>query len=416
MVDAVLELAAIDTGHILVFLPTERDIREAARRLRGRSFPGDGSRRTEILPLYARLSATEQNRIFQPQVYRRVVLATNVAESSLTVPGIRYVVDTGTARISRYAPRSKVQRLPIEEVSRASADQRAGRCGRVAPGVCVRLYSEENYLRRPEFTTPEIQRTNLAAVILRAKALNLGRVEDFPFIDPPRPEAIRDGYGTLFELGAVDEFHRLTDLGRRLSRFPVDPRIGRMILAADDEHCLSETLIVAAALEVQDPRERPHEKRQHADQQHAQFKSETSDFESFLRLWDFYHDAKERLSRSQLRREWRGISCPTIGCVNGPRRIVNCCSSHATPDCVAIPAATTSMISIKLCWRDFFRESPFARRRMNTRDRGASNSFCGPARACSSPSPAGVWSRNWWKQAAVTVAPSPKSIPNGLSP
>ncbi len=303
LIDAVMELAAIDTGHVLVFLPTERDIREAARRLRGKTFPGDGSRRTEIIPLYARLSANEQNRIFQPQVYRRVVLATNVAESSLTVPGIRYVVDTGTARISRYAPRSKVQRLPIEEVSRASADQRAGRCGRVAPGICVRLYSEQNYLRRPEYTTPEIQRTNLAAVILRAKALNLGRVEDFPFIDPPRPESIRDGYATLFELGAVDESQQLTKLGRRLSRFPVDPRIGRMILAADDEHCLSETLIIASALEVQDPRERPHDKRQHADQQHAQFKSETSDFLSFLNIWDFYHDAKERLSRSQLRRE-----------------------------------------------------------------------------------------------------------------
>ena len=302
IVRAVHELAAIDRGHLLVFLPTERDIREAAKRLRTEKLPGDGPTGTEVLPLYARLSNKEQNRVFQPSSRRRIVLATNVAESSLTVPGIRYVVDTGTARISRYAARSKVQRLPIEPVSRASADQRKGRCGRVAAGICIRLYSEEDFAGRAAFTTPEIQRTNLAAVILRAKALRLGRVEDFPFIDPPRPEAIRDGYRTLFELGAVDDRGKLTEMGRRLSRFPVDPRIARIVLASHEHHCLADMLIIAAALEVQDPRERPLEKQQQADQAHAQFTDEQSDFLNYLRLWDFYHELKERLSRNQLRR------------------------------------------------------------------------------------------------------------------
>ncbi len=230
------------------------------------------------------------------------MLATNVAESSLTVPGIRYVIDTGTARISRYSPRRKVQRLPIEPVSQASADQRAGRCGRVGPGICVRLYSEEDYLARDAYTTPEIQRTNLAAVILQTKAFRLGAIEEFPFLDPPRPEPIRDGYRTLFELGAIDDQGELTEIGRRLARLPVDPRIGRMILAAADEGCLPEVLIIAAVLEVQDPRERPVEKQEAADERHAQFADPSSDFLSYLRLWDFYHDLREKLSRNQLRK------------------------------------------------------------------------------------------------------------------
>ncbi len=302
---AVEELAAIDTGDMLIFLPTERDIRETATVLRGRSLPGDNGRRSEIVPLYARLSAKEQNKVFAPHNYRRIVLATNVAESSLTVPGIRYVIDTGTARISRYAPRSKVQRLPVEAVSQASADQRKGRCGRVGPGVCIRLFSEEDYLSRDQYTTPEIRRTNLASVILQTRALKLGAIEDFPFIDPPNPEHIRDGYRTLFEIGALDDNRDLTDLGRRLAKLPVDPRIGRMILAGDEEQCLNEVLIIASALEVQDPRERPVEKREQADAAHAKHAHEDSDFLSYLNLWDFYHKLRQDLSRNQLNKACR---------------------------------------------------------------------------------------------------------------
>jgi len=302
---AVEELAAIDTGDMLIFLPTERDIRETATVLRGRRLPGDNGRRSEITPLYARLSAKEQNKVFNAHSYRRIVLATNVAESSLTVPGIRYVVDTGTARISRYAPRSKVQRLPVEAVSQASADQRKGRCGRVGPGVCIRLFSEDDYLSRDQYTTPEIRRTNLASVILQTKALKLGAIEDFPFIDPPNPEHISDGYRTLFELGAIDDRRELTDLGRRLARLPVDPRIARMVLAGEEENCLNEVLIIAAALEVQDPRERPVDKREQADEQHARHAHEESDFFTYLNLWDFYHKLKQDLSRNQLNKACR---------------------------------------------------------------------------------------------------------------
>lgn len=301
-VAAVEELAAEGPGDVLVFMSTERDIHEAAKALRGVKLPGGG---TEILPLYARLSTADQQRVFQPHRGRRIVIATNVAESSLTVPGIRYVVDTGTARISRYSARSKTQRLPIEAVSQASADQRAGRCGRVGPGVCVRLYSEEDYKGRDRFTPPEILRTNLASAILQTKALDLGAIEDFPFIDPPRRETIRDGYATLYELGAIDENHALTDIGRKLSRLPVDPRIGRMILAAEGEKCLPEILVIAAVLEIQDPRERPSEKAEAADAAHARFAHEESDFLTYLKLWDFYHEIRAKVSRSQLQKACR---------------------------------------------------------------------------------------------------------------
>ncbi len=299
--DAIHELAREGPGDMLVFLPTEREIREVAKVLRGRSIPGSAGQ-TEILPLYARLSAAEQNKVFAPHQQRRIVLATNVAESSLTVPGIRYVVDTGTARISRYSPRSKIQRLPIETVSQASADQRQGRCGRIGPGICIRLYSQDDYLSRDRYTSPEIRRTNLASVILQCLALNLGEIESFPFLDPPKPEAIRDGYRTLFELGAIDDDRRLTSLGKQLSRLPVDPRMARMILAGDEQGCLHEILIIAAALELQDPRERPVDKQQAADERHAQFLHPDSDYLSYLKLWDFYHHLKETLSRNQLRR------------------------------------------------------------------------------------------------------------------
>ena len=303
---AIDEVAAIDSGDVLVFLPTERDIHETAKLLRGRLLPGDGpGRTTEILPLYARLSVAEQNRVFQRHSYRRIVLATNVAESSLTVPGIRFVIDPGTARISRYAPRSKMQRLPIEAISQASANQRMGRSGRVGPGICLRLYSEKDFLSREEFTPPEILRTNLASVILQLKSLRFGEIEEFPFLEPPKTEAIRDGYKTLFELGALDDRQQLTPLGRTLSRIPVDPRVGRIILAGDSEVCLNDILIIAAALEVQEPRERPFDKQQAADECHAQFVCPESDFLGELKLWDFYHHLRETVSRSQLRKACR---------------------------------------------------------------------------------------------------------------
>jgi len=306
LLGAVDEVASIDTGDILIFMPTERDIHETARLLRDHNIPGDGGdRQTQILPLYARLSIREQQRVFQAHSHRRVVIATNVAESSLTVPGIRYVIDTGTARISRYSARTKTQRLPVEPVSQASADQRAGRCGRVAPGVCIRLFGERDYQLRDRYTPPEIQRTNLASVILKTKAFGLGEIERFPFLDPPRMETVRDGYRTLFELGALDENRELTEIGRQLSRLPVDPRIGRMILAANQEDCLHEVLIIAAALEVLDPRERPLERQDEADALHARFADPGSDFLGYLKLWDFYHKLKSDLSRNQLRKACR---------------------------------------------------------------------------------------------------------------
>ncbi|MEX2173211.1 MAG: ATP-dependent RNA helicase HrpA [Pirellulaceae bacterium] len=300
--DAVEEICRLGGGDVLVFLPTERDILEAAHKLRGRNLPGG---KPDILPLYARLSTAEQNRVFAPHSGRRIVLATNVAESSLTVPGIRYVVDTGTARVSRYSARSKVQRLPIEAVSQASADQRKGRCGRLGPGVCIRLFSEEDFQGRDRFTSPEIQRTNLAAVILQLLAHGLGTIDEFPFLDPPRPEAIRDGYRDLFELGAIDGERRLTPIGRQLARLPVDPRIGRMIVEADREGCLADVLIVAAALEVQDPRDRPVDRQQEADAAHARWADPASDFIAWLRLWDFVQQLKQQTSRGAFRKACR---------------------------------------------------------------------------------------------------------------
>ncbi|MCL4111959.1 UNVERIFIED_CONTAM: hypothetical protein GTU68_008713 [Idotea baltica] len=248
------------------------------------------------------MSTADQNKVFQTSRGRRVVLATNVAESSLTVPGIRYVIDTGTARISRYSVRSRIQRLPIEPVSQASANQRKGRCGRVAPGIAIRLFDEKDFNGREEFTPPEIQRTSLAAVLLQMMSLKLGAIEKFPFLDPPKPTAIREGYKTLFELGALDEENRLTDIGRQLSRMPADPRIGRMIIAGIEEHCLPEVLIIASALELQDPRDRPVEKRQQADEAHQQFLHTESDFLSLLKIWDFFHAQRSALSQNKLRK------------------------------------------------------------------------------------------------------------------
>jgi ATP-dependent helicase HrpA len=315
LLSAVDEVCREGPGDVLVFLTGERDIREAAEELRKHHPPN-----TEILPLYARLSVEEQMRVFQPHQKRRIVLATNVAETSLTVPGIRYVVDTGLARVSRYSARNKVQRLPIEPISRASADQRKGRCGRVGPGVCVRLYSEEDFLSRPAFTEPEIQRTNLANVILQMKAQRLGEVQEFPFVEPPDYRQVKDGYQTLHELGAVDDDNALTPVGHDLAKLPVDPRVSRMILEATHEGCLSEVLIIAAALSVQDPRERPLDQQQAADEAHRQWRDERSDFLSLLKLWAFFNEQGEKLSHSKLRkacrqnfvsyvrmREWRDV-------------------------------------------------------------------------------------------------------------
>ncbi|WDZ88078.1 ATP-dependent RNA helicase HrpA [Micromonospora cathayae] len=305
--DAVEELAAEGPGDVLVFLSGEREIRDTADALgklvqKKRSLLG-----TEILPLYARLSAAEQHRVFAPHTGRRVVLATNVAETSLTVPGIKYVVDPGTARISRYSSRLKVQRLPIEPVSQASANQRKGRCGRTSDGICIRLYDEQDFASRPEFTDPEILRTNLASVILQMTSIGLGDVAAFPFIDPPDRRNIADGVNLLHELGALDPTEtdpakRLTPLGRRLAQLPVDPRLARMVVEGERNGCATEVVVIAAALSIQDPRERPVEKQAQADQAHARFTDAESDFVTFLNLWRYLREQQRALSSSAFRR------------------------------------------------------------------------------------------------------------------
>ncbi len=317
IVEAVAELWRERAGgDVLVFLPGEREIRETAEALRKHHPKG-----AEILPLYARLSFEDQDRVFKSGGARRIVLATNVAETSLTVPGIHYVVDAGLARINRYSYRNKVEQLQIEKISRASANQRAGRCGRVAAGVAIRLYAEDDYNARPEYTEPEILRSSLAHVILRMKALRIGDVEDFPFLEAPTPRMIADGYQLLAELGAVDAERALTPVGWQLAKFPIDPRIARMIIAAKQESCLHEVLIIASALSVQDPRERPFDRAEAADRAHAQFADDKSDFSGYLKLWDFFSEtikhkksnrklaedlAEQFLSQRRLR-EWRDI-------------------------------------------------------------------------------------------------------------
>ncbi|WP_425570126.1 ATP-dependent RNA helicase HrpA [Saccharopolyspora cebuensis] len=300
--EAVDELAAEGPGDVLVFLSGEREIRDTAEALERQGRPG-----TEVLPLYARLSAAEQHRVFRPHAGRRIVLATNVAETSLTVPGIKYVIDPGTARISRYSFRTKVQRLPIEPISQASANQRKGRCGRVSEGICVRLYSEEDFLARPEFTDPEILRTNLASVILQMTSLGLGEIESFPFVEPPDRRQITDGLNLLHELGALDRTKKdltkqITAVGRKLSQLPIDPRLARMVLEAERNECVRELLVLTAALSIQDPRERPAEKKEAADQQHARFADKESDFTAYLNLWTYLREQQRELSSNQFRR------------------------------------------------------------------------------------------------------------------
>ncbi|MFF3911352.1 ATP-dependent RNA helicase HrpA [Streptomyces sp. NPDC001848] len=300
--DAVEELMAEGPGDILVFLSGEREIRDTADALTRKQY-----RFTEVLPLYARLTHAEQHRVFQPHTGRRIVLATNVAETSLTVPGIKYVIDPGFARISRYSHRTKVQRLPIEPISQASANQRKGRCGRTSDGICIRLYSEDDFVTRPEFTDAEILRTNLASVILQMTAAGLGDIEKFPFIDPPDHRNIRDGVQLLQELGALDPTQkdprkRLTDTGRKLAQLPVDPRLARMVLEADKNGCVREVMVIVAALSIQDPRERPADKQTQADQQHARFKDETSDFLAYLNLWRYIREQQKERGSSSFRR------------------------------------------------------------------------------------------------------------------
>ncbi len=321
--DAVDELWREGGGDVLVFLPGEREIRDAAEHLRRHHPPG-----VEVVPLYARLSQQEQDRVFEPHSARRIVLATNVAETSLTVPGIQYVIDAGTARVKRYSYRNKVEQLQIEPVSQAAANQRAGRCGRVSNGICIRLYDEKDFVGRPRFTDPEILRSSLAGVILRMKSLGLGQVEDFPFIEPPPRRAIADGYQLLHELGAVDEHNELTPMGRELARLPLDPRVGRMILEARQREALTEVLVIASAMSVQDVRDRPVEQQQAADAAHKQFDDERSEFSGDIRLWQWLeqlrhgpgsgkeHKLSHRKQEQTLRdhfisprrvREWRDI-------------------------------------------------------------------------------------------------------------
>lgn len=300
LVSAVDELLYEPDGDILVFLPGERDIREAQQTLEGHL-----AGRVEVIPLFARLSAAEQQRIFKPGNARRIILSTNIAETSLTVPGIRFVIDPGLARISRFSNKTKVQRLPIEKVSQASANQRSGRAGRVAPGIAIRLYSEEDFAARPEYTEPEILRTSLASVILQMKALGLGEVQGFPFIDPPSRQAVRDGVQLLVELRALTDDGDLTGIGRKLARLPIDPRLGRMLLASDKAGCASEVLVIVAALSMQDVRERPLDNQNAADAAHARFNNPDSDFLTYLNLWRYLNVQDRELSHSAFRRMCR---------------------------------------------------------------------------------------------------------------
>ncbi|WP_455219808.1 ATP-dependent RNA helicase HrpA, partial [Kaarinaea lacus] len=298
ILSAIHELDNNGRGDVLVFLSGERDIRDINNYLKKQL----DHRSNEILPLFARLSSKDQNRVFKTGHKRRVILSTNVAETSLTVPGIKYVIDTGKARINRYNYKTKVQRLPIESISQSNANQRKGRCGRVSEGVCIRLYSQEDFESRPVFADPEIKRVNLASVILRMKVLKLGHIEEFPFLDPPDNRYIKDGYKLLNELSAIDHHHKLTKIGRQLARMPIDPKVGRMLIEAATRSALQEVLIIASALSIQDPRERPHESTEAADKKHQLFQDEQSDFLFFTKLWKEFHEQSRHLSNNQLRK------------------------------------------------------------------------------------------------------------------
>jgi len=365
-VDEVIDLQYKNNNNgprdILIFFSGEREIRETAEALRKAQL-----KHCQIMPLYARLSVKEQNKIFQTDQHtgRRIILATNVAETSVTVPGIGYVIDTGVARISRYSYRSKVQRLPIESISQASANQRAGRCGRIAPGVCIRLYSKQDYLARAEFTDAEIRRTNLAAVILQMLNLRLGDISQFPFIDPPDSRFINDGFKLLEELTAVDRQKKITPMGRQIAKLPIDPRIGRMIIEGNQQNSLKEVLIIASALSVQDPKERPIEKQQAADQAHKEYQDQDSDFISFVNLWNAYEEQRQTLTSNQLRkfcsknflsfmrmREWRDVhrqlylACKSLGFIAGNSGLAEGAASYQAVH-VALLSGLLSHIGFK---------------------------------------------------------------------
>jgi ATP-dependent helicase HrpA len=342
ILDAVNELGRVGDGDILVFLSGEQEIRDTADALEKAKL-----RHTEVVPLYARLSAQEQHRVFSSHTGRRIILSTNVAETSLTVPGIRYVIDAGYARISRYSARTKVQRLPIEAISQASANQRAGRCGRVAEGICIRLYSEDDFNARPEFTDAEILRTNLASVILQMTAAKLGRVESFPFVDAPDSRNIKDGMDLLVELGALEDVRagerRLTKAGRDIARLPIDPRLARMILQARDEQCVHAVAVITAAMSIQDPKERPADKRAQADQSHARFNDPDSDFSAYLNLWRYLENERKTRSSSSFRRmckqeylhylrirEWQDLVRQILGVLKSLKIEIE--SPDSTPD------------------------------------------------------------------------------------
>jgi ATP-dependent helicase HrpA len=354
ILEAVDELVREVRGDILIFMSGEREIKETTESLK-KHHPNQ----YEILPLYAKLSASEQEKVFKPKGGKiRIVLATNVAETSLTVPGIRGVIDTGHARISRYSHRSKIQRLPIERISQSSANQRAGRCGRVAEGICIRLYSPEDYQARPEFTEPEILRTNLSAVILQMTALNLGDIEDFPFIEPPEDKMIRDGKTVLQEVNALDKQGKLTEVGKQLVKFPTDPRLARMLIAAEKQHALHEVAIIVSALSIQDPREKPADKLAQAEAKQARFRHEDSDFLTLLNLWNDFEEQKKHLSNNKLRkycsdhflsyirmREWVDIHAQIMQVIKGDLnlKINTVPASYAEIHCSLLPGLLSNI-------------------------------------------------------------------------
>ena len=435
ILDAVDELSGEGPGDILVFLSGEREIRDTADLLAGRD-------RLEVLPLYSRLSAAEQHRVFERRQAsahtRRVVLATNVAETSLTVPGIHYVIDPGTARISRYSHRTKVQRLPIEPISQASANQRKGRSGRTADGICIRLYSEADFESRPEYTDPEILRTNLASVILQMAAIGLGDVPKFPFIDPPDARNIADGLTLLAELNAFKD-GRITGLGRKLARLPVDPRIGRMILEADRNGCVREVLIIAAALSIQDPRERPVDAQQAADDKHRRFADPDSDFTAYLNLWDYLAERQRELSSSAFRRlcraeylnylrirEWQDLQGQLQRLAGDLGVAVDSSSAERTVVHLSLLAGLLSQIGMLYQFgkaepaRQAASRRPAARppgggRGRSTWARATPGSPSSPARAWSGRRRTGSWPPSWWRRPGCGPGPWPASSPSGSS-
>ena len=406
-------------GDVLVFLPGEREIRECAEVLDGRRYPG-----TEVLPLFARLGLADQQRVFNPGQQRRLILATNVAETSLTIPRIACVIDSGIARVNRWSPGKGVQRLQIEPVSKASARQRKGRCGRVRDGVCVRLYEETELEERPDFTDPEIRRSSLAGVILRMKSLGLPEIEEFPFLDPPSPKAISEGYRTLREVDALDRDKNLTENGRRMARLPVDPRLGRMLIEASKEHCLAEMLPIIAALESNDPRERPAEKIREADAAHARWKDIESDFIGILRLWrdvSEFRDERGRWKRNALRKfaaagflnarrviEWANVADELTDLLRREWDVRGELGKWGT----RFPMRR----STARCWRVCRGSSACGTgktRRIEARAAGFSRCFPAPVCSAQRSATSGWWRWNWWKPRVSGRGASRGSIRNG---